>query len=289
MTLDPATALALPHIDHLLATDLEVEMLVRGDPEPHVARERRHIERLADDGALLFGGSSSLVVLRPLGWDTRHFGYPCADITRLYGANPPLEEILEHCRARGVKLLSARCRADRVDLVHALEGAGFRLVDTSVELGTALGEAPPSTARDARPEDRETLRRIARTFRANRFHLDERIDPGRADALYEAWVDRDQTIVVEEGGRVVGFCGWRRPDQADPAAVGTLTLIVIAPEGRGRGHFSSLVRGVRGRLLEAGARWMVTSTQVYNAAAHRAFFREGLRPYVARHVFHRWS
>jgi RimJ/RimL family protein N-acetyltransferase len=289
MLLRDTTALrALPNLDELLTTDLELRGLT-GDSADHLARERRRVENLLGAGALAIASPSSLVLLRPLDWDTRHFGYPCADLVRIYGADPPLREALAEALCRGVRLLSARCLAYRVDVVGALERHGFELVDTSVELGTALHSAPASTSRPARPEVLPELRRIARTFRANRFHLDRRIDAARADALYEAWATHDSSVVVEDRGRPVGFCGWRAPENDDPLRVGALTLIVIAPEARGRGYFGELVRGVRAALHGAGARYVVTSTQVHNAASLRAFAREGFVPCGARHVFHRWS
>jgi len=282
-----AAVLARPDLDALLATDLELGELA--DRADGVARERRRIGRLIENGAVAITGRSSLVLLRPLSWDTRHFGHGCADLVRIYGEDPPIDEAVRRARSLGVRLLSARCRAERVDLAGALERQGFELVDTSVELGAALTSAAPSRARPRRAEDLVALRAIARSFRANRFHLDRRIDPERADALYESWAEHGAALVVDDGGDgIAGFCGWRPPDTDDPLRVGALTLIVISPEARGRGHFGELVGGVRAALLSAGARLMVTSTQIHNAAALRAFQREGLRPFGARHVFHRW-
>lgn len=287
MSNDPiAAVLAMPDLDARLATDLELgELAERADG---VARERRRVQGLIAGGAVAFAGRSSLVLLRPLAWDTLHFGYGCADLVRIYGEDPPIEEALRRAAGIGVRLLSARCRAERADLAGALERHGFELVDTSVELGAALTSVAPSRARPRRPEDLPALRAIARTFRANRFHLDPRIDPGRADALYESWAEQDDAVVVEQDGAIAGLCGWRPPGADDPLGVGQLTLIVIAPEARGRGHFGELVRGVRAALVSTGARLMVTSTQVHNVRALRAFQREGLRPFSARHVFHRW-
>ena len=285
---EPACLFAIPGIDDLLGTDPELRGLA-GDPAAHLARERRRIEGLLRAGAIAVTGPSSVVLLRPLSWDTRHFGIGCADVVRIYGEDPPLHEVVDQAGRLGVSWLSARCRADRVDLCGALVRAGFELADTSVELGAVLSDPPTSPARPACSEDAPELRRIARTFRQNRFHLDRRVDPARADALYEAWATHDASVVVEENGRPVGFCGWRPPDPDDALRVGALTLIVIAPEARGKGHFPDLVRGVRAALHAAGARVMITSTQVHNAAAMRAFAREGLLPFSARHVFHRWT
>jgi ribosomal protein S18 acetylase RimI-like enzyme len=276
-----------PELDGLLAGDLELGDLA--DREQGTARERRRVRKLLDGGAIAIRGVGSLAILRPLEWDTRHFRFGCADVVRIYGAEAPVDEIVERARGTGVRLLSARCRAERADHAHALERAGFEWVDTSVELGVAIGPpAPPSRSRPARTEDFPAMRAVARTFRANRFHLDGRIDPARADALYESWAAKEPVLVADGADGVAGFCGWQPPEADDPLRVGSLTLIVLAPEARGRGHFGELVRGVRAALVEAGARLLVTSTQVHNARALRAFAREGLRPLGARHVFHKW-
>ncbi len=65
--------------------------------------------------------------------------------------------------------------------------------------------------------------------------------------------------------------------------MGTLGLVAVHPDRRGRGLLAALTRACAER---AGGRALVTSTQVGNLAALRGFARTGLLPVGARHVLH---
>ena len=301
---DPAPLLERADLDALLASDLELADLVRGAPEAHVSRERARVTDLLRGGGRAFVGPASIALLRPLAWDTRHFGVEVADVARVYAAGVPdddvLAHLLGHAASAGIALLSARCRADQPAVAQALETRGFRWVDTSVELGREVDRGPALPAsdgrvREARPDDAPALRVIAREFRRNRFHFDARIPADQADGVYEQWVTSaaegrgERMLVAEEDGRAVGLCGYRAPPSGDALHAATLTLIVVAEEARGRGLFDALLGRTLALSREDGARRLVSSTQVHNGRSLRAFARAGLLPYSARHVFHRWA
>lgn len=295
---DPAPLAERPDLDNILASDLELAGLVRTENSQHLLHERERLWQALRTGSTAFLSERALLLFRPLTWDTQHFGVGVADLTRFYGDNPPLSHVLEHAARARVTWLSARCRADRPDQVHALEENGFRWMDTSVELGKPLGGAPaaPNTqVRAACEQDVKALRAIVGQFRQNRFHFDPRIAPEKARSLYESWVENgalgrgDQVFVAESAGAVQGFCGYRAAASVDPLEVATLTLIVIAETARGQGLFDALVNAVECHAYHDGARYLVTSTQVHNTQSLRAFSRAGFRPFSARHIFHRWA
>lgn len=297
---DLAPILAREGLAALLASDLELAGLCDAPVEAHVARERARVEEIVRSGGSAFSSDRALVLFRALAWDTKHFGVGVADVARIYGDEPALDHLLDHAARAGVTLLSARCRADRPDHTQALEARGFRWVDTSIEIGKPLGGDPPRITPDprvraARADDVPALRAIAREFRRNRFHFDPRIPKDKAAGVYESWVTNaaegrgESLLVAQDGARVAGFCGYRAPAAGDALRAATLTLFVIAREARGRGLFDALHAAVERVALANGALALVSSTQVHNARALHAFARAGMRPFSARHVFHRWA
>jgi GNAT superfamily N-acetyltransferase len=297
---DPALA-SHPALVH----DLEHAALL---PDPalrplHLAREARRIEAGLAAGGYAVADEAGLALVRPLPWDSAHFGLPCADLQRLYlepGADDTraralLEPALEEARRRGVAFLSARPLAAQTAAVAWLLGPGAMLLaDTSLELGVRLPLVAPAspgdaTLRGAHDADLPALRAIAATFVENRFHRDPRIPRARATALYERWVEaaargaHGALVVAELEGEVVGFASWLEADAELGVAV--MGLVAVHPARRGRGLVGALVAGCAPR---AAGRALVTSTQVTNAAALRAFARSGLHPVGARQILHGW-
>lgn len=295
---DPASAGAM------LAADLEYAVLLRQPNlrEQHLAREVRRVAEVLDQGGFALQCKSTLALLRPLGWDSTHFGLPCADLLRLYAAPEATREevgellaaVLEEVRRRGVGLLSARIRADQLQAVQALEELGLRLVDTSVEIGglRPLPEAPRPPGlelRDPLPGDCQGLEEVAASFTANRFYRDPRIPRDKARQVYLRWVAaaaegrRGKLLVAELDGLVAGFATYLPAD--DELGVDVVGLLAVHPRCRGAGLLTALVEGCAERLA---GRALVTSTQVSNASALRGFARAGLLPFAARHVMHGW-
>jgi GNAT superfamily N-acetyltransferase len=291
--------------DAILALDLEHARLLPGPAlrALHLERERGRVRATLDAGGLAVAGDTGLALYRPLPWDSSHFGMPCADLCRLYlAADTPSAEagallapLLAEARRRGIRFLSARLLTTQTGaLAWLLEAsAGFRLVDTSVELGAIL-PLPASSAsagvvvRDARGEDLPRLTDAVRGFVANRFHRDQRIPRERATAVYLSWVEaalrgeHGRLLTCELGtGEVAGCVSFVPADGA--LGVGTLGLVVVDPAHRGRGLLAAMVEGC---VARTGGRALVTSTQVGNLSALRSFARSGLLPIGARHVLH---
>lgn len=290
-----------------LEADLEFGFLLRA-PELvslHLQRERRRVERvLTAESGWGFCSGAGLTLVRPLPWDQGHFGYPCADLCRFYlqaggdfgaAADELMQATVEEARRRGVVLLSARVPAASMGLAQCLERHDLSLVDTSVELGTILPlkatpPVPGVTVRRPRPADQEALAAMAVTFVGNRFHQDPRIPAEKAVGVYAGWVvsamkgDHGRLLLAEVDGEVAGFSSYASPD--DELGVGSVALVVIHPGFRGRRVIDPLMDGCARELAPAEA--MVTSTQVSNSPALRAFGRHGLLPVGARHIFHGW-
>lgn len=288
--------------DALLAHDLEHARLL---PDPalrpaHLARERARVAQVLAAGGYALAGEQGLALVRPLPWDSAHFGLPCADLCRLYlapesslaEARALVAPALDEARRRGIRFLSARLLASQTAALACLleSSLPFRLVDTSLELGARLpleASAPDAPVRDAREADLSRALEAVASFVANRFHRDERIPHERAAAVYRSWLEaalrgeHGKLLVCEHEGEVAGCATWA---PADAWGVGLLGLVAVHPAHRGRNLLAALVAGCAARV--GPARALVTSTQVGNLAALRGFARSGLLPVGARHVLH---
>ncbi len=296
------------HLDHpSLVSDMEFVGLLR-EPDLadlHPARERRRVLDALEGGAWGLACDDGISLVRPLAWDSEHFGHGCADLTRVYLSDPSagtlapgvdalLDATIEECRRRGVALLSGRLPAGWIPLLRSLTDRGARLVDTSVELGRRLPLSSPEGApdlvvREGKPDEAEVLADIAQGFTQNRFYRDPRIPASLARGVYRGWAHaalegrHGNLVLAEDKGDVAGLATYLTAD-AD-LQVGLVALVAVHPRFRGRRVLDALMAGCEQRL---GGRVLVTSTQVSNGAALRAFGRHGLLPFAARHIFHAW-
>jgi ribosomal protein S18 acetylase RimI-like enzyme len=177
--------------------------------------------------------------------------------------------------------------ADEPGLAATAEAAGFRLVDVRVELGRGAAGDDAGAVRPARPEDEPELRRIARSNHPiTRFYADPRFADERCDDLYETWIARslegwaEAVLVAEADGLPAGYVSVH--------ADGSIGLIGVDPDARGRGLGRELVLGAVAWSRERGLREVSVVTQARNVPALRTFERCG---FLTRDVglwFHKW-
>lgn len=241
--------------------------------------------------------NAPLAALSPL--DEERFGVRTAKAFAVTAARLPA--VLEFCRARAVRLLIARCRADDLEAAQAMERAGFLLMDTLVYYVLDLGVAHPGrTGSDVlvRPlaagEAAAVEAIAAAAFRgyAGHYHADPRLDRERCDAVYTSWARRsceqrevaDAVLVAERAGRLIGFATLKAAD----AEVGEGVLFGVAPAAQGTGVYGALTDASIAWWRTRGARRMRVSTQLGNVAVQRAWVHRGFVLERAVYTFHRW-
>lgn len=224
-----------------------------------------------------------------LEWDSRHFGVKVARLPEP-GDPADLAEGIAAAEDAGVRCLVMLVDLDRPRLIGAAEAAGFRSYDVRLELDRALGEAPAVAPIVASEADLPRLEEIARgSFFDSRFYADPNFADERAAEMYALWVrrgvDDDERLLLtdeERGGFIV--CHFDTV-----GGVGTIDLIAIADEARGRGKGSFLVEAAESAFVERGMTHARVVTQARNIAAQRLYQRRGYRTAAASLWLHRWT
>lgn len=179
---------------------------------------------------------------------------------------------------------------DVVGLLH-LQGLGFRVLDTNIQLRRPADVMPliGQGVRFARPDDEEQVRTLARTcFAHNRFHRDPEIPDALASLVKEEWAGnyfsgkRGQWMVVaEDDGHAVGFL--QLLGGKDEQIV--IDLIAVAQASRGKGLAREMIAFASKACLGRTAAIQV-GTQIANTPSLGLYTRLGFRIVSASYVLH---
>ena len=202
-----------------------------------------------------------------------------------------ITSILEDCSASGIQYVTTRTPAVEHLSIHALESAGFQLIDGIQTFGRKLDGAvqtpqPGLTVRQFQPADIDEVCRIARSaYRYDRFHNDPVIDKDQADMLHETWVRNsclgtaaDGVVVAVESGRVAGFVTCKIDRSAEKhigSAIGTIVLVATAPEFQAKGIGRAATLGALEWFRERDVNFVEVGTQITNIPATRLYENAG--------------
>lgn len=146
--------------------------------------------------------------------------------------------------------------------------------------------------RTHREADIDALRAIARVSHTDtRFYADLRFPRDRCDDLYDTWIDRScqgwaQTVLVPDvAGRAQGYVTVHVDDARSRGSIG---LIAVAEEARGRGVGAALVRGAVAWCHAHELNTVSVVTQGRNIGAQRVFQQCGFRTSKVEFWFHKW-
>ncbi len=231
--------------------------------------------------------------------ESARFGIVAA---RVSDSSASPEVIDAAAEAQGVQLLS--CRIDVGDLarVHALEAAGYRLMDTLVYYGRSLAGIPrilPLPAgvacRAATGKDAAAVGEVARSAFSGymgHYHSDPRLDDAAADAAYVEWAETStarasadgQVLLAMRDGHVAGFLTMRRNSTEEAEIV----LNAVHADHQGQGLYSILVAAALDAVRGSGAARMIVSTQINNYAVQRIWSQFGFVHERSVYTFHKW-
>ncbi len=233
------------------------------------------------------------VYLSPL--DTERFGIVSARADDVRAADLPT--VISFCRRHQVRFLIARCAADDFAAIHALETAGFLLMDTLVWYEHILNETDAQTdpaIRLAQPKDAAALHEVAQAAFAGyrgHYHADPRLPRQACDDLYADWTVRslkdsaaDAVLIAEESQKLVGFATLKKV----AAQTVDLRLYGVHPAAQKQGWGGRLVQAAFAWALRRSATRLTTSTQIVNIRSQRVWQRQAFRTFAAEYTFHKW-
>ena len=228
--------------------------------------------------------------------ESKRFGIVAARLTAM---DALLETVDKAALAAGVDMITARVDAADIHRVHALEDAGYRLMDTLVYYGCPLdrwqSRAAHAAPRVATSEDIVTISAIARAAFANyigHYHADPRLDSNAADAAYVEWAETSAAasseerpvLILQPDGELGGFLAFRRnaPEEFE------IVLNGVHPESQGKGLYTALIEHALEMAQAANAERMIISTQINNYGVQRIWSRLGFCHYRSLYTFHKW-
>jgi GNAT superfamily N-acetyltransferase len=273
--------------------------------------------------AALEGGRWQWMAARsPLEFDSKLFGSPMELVRPIAHREPWPQpesaglgrrlfgELSRAAFGEGAQALVARVGARDVAAAQALEGAGFRLTDVSVEWQAELAGLPAkkplpggAVVRAWHAGEEARLQALAAesfcdlNAYPDRFAMDPRLRP-RCPELYRRWLanslpgdQADQVLVLEREGELLGFISLKLPagGEGPQAECGWVVLNAIAPEARGRGLYHGLLhRGLAWLAKRRAARARVR-TKLTQGAVVRAWAVLGGRQVYSDLTFHLWA
>lgn len=207
-----------------------------------------------------------------------------------------------------VRHASALVPAGVTGAVQSFEAAGWRLVDSTIELAweagrtSAAGARPELTVRAARESDRAPLRELTRDVYTSsirtRFLADPWLPAEKTGELYARWFENaldgtfgDHVGVVEIDGRPVGFNTLKRePELSNALGIGFAAHGIAAVDRSARGF------GAQPALLHDAMEWFGAEAGrftrgrvlINNQPMQRACLKSGGFITSGYHSFHVW-
>jgi RimJ/RimL family protein N-acetyltransferase len=258
-----------------------------------------------------------VAALRHMPWDSNHFGF-CVyrveqfdvwgDVAQLeLRAARLAEAVVARARELGARTVHASLPMEAIAAIHALDSAGFRIMDVLVTWIFEHGKQQISDypdkciIRGVQPGDAEVLVPLARTAYTDtpdRFHADPHLPTERSNELYAEWIKNsfngklaDYIVVAEVDGKPAGYTTLKlEGDHQGKSNVktGGLILSAVAPWAEGRGVYTSMINGGLRWFQQQGVQVSHLGTQVNNYPVERAWARLGFRLAKAGPSLHLW-
>jgi len=228
-------------------------------------------------------------------FDTDIFGWNVAKINKIDPQNPQedIKKILDEFSKKDIQYATYRLRASQFSVIHALERAGFILVDGLIALEhffenkEEISEVAKNI-REATIDDLDQLKKIAGTaYSLNRFYNDPFIPKKKADEIYIRWIINsvkkivaDNVFVWEEKGEILGFITLQKS--------GHIPLIAVSQYARGQGIAKKLIEVAISECKKYGIEKIAIETQITNIPALRAYISSGFKV-VDSFLTYRWA
>lgn len=217
-------------------------------------------------------------------FDTDIFGWKVAKINKIDTCDPQgnIRKILDEFSKKDIQYATYRLQASRFSVIHALERAGFILVDGLIALEYIIENREEvseavKNIREATIDDLDQLKKIAGiAFSLNRFYNDKLIPRKKADEIYIRWIINsvnkiaaDNVFVWEEKSEILGFITLQKS--------GHIPLIAVSKHARGQGISKKLIEVAISECKKFSIAKIAIETQITNIPALRAYISSGFK------------
>jgi GNAT superfamily N-acetyltransferase len=287
-----------------------------GERAPWEAYFLARFSAMADDPEwALFGRSEArspalLLAARMAQWDRDHFGFPTASLVAPYCPDHPelrdrvgalLDDCLAELRRVGVTFVSARVNGDQLDVVHALEDAGFRFYETAiwpVATAQAIAERDDPRVRPLSASEMPRAAQIAAKFGYGRTHFfcDAGFDREQVELMYAKWLQTsweagDTIAAIDADGALVGVFDLRIERELSAHlgfTYGRTRFVALDESVRGQGLGRELFGGSMQMLTSMGAERVDSAYSSKNHASAVLHCEAGFRPVYEEATLHLW-
>lgn len=208
------------------------------------------------------------------------FGFKVGKITDIDSSGSPevltnrIKSLIKELIKNRVSYATYRVSSNNFPVVHALERAGFLLVDGLINLAIDIpsvdSEVSPEI-REARRGDLQELKKLTSgLYSFSRIDNDPIIPKNKANEFYVRWIENsilgkasDLVLVWEEDRKILGYITLQKKGQ--------IPLLGVSKEARGKGISKKLIRTSFSKFKDWGLGSVTIETQMGNVPALRVY------------------
>jgi dTDP-4-amino-4,6-dideoxy-D-galactose acyltransferase len=241
-----------------------------------------------------------LVLFSHLKWDSDHFGFPVYRLIATFGERRlvALEQFISELDRRHDEFyVYADVASEHIETLQTLTGRGFRLVEpriTFVQDRLSEFDEPRYPVRRARLDDIPLLREVAErsSNKFDRVHADDYFSDESADKYLGTFVENSvrgfaDIVLVPDAAKVPAkafLAGNYAFDECSKINLKVSRFVLAAVHRDCAGWFRKLSSEMTYDMRDAGADFVLSTTQTANRAVIKAKEHLGFRLGAATHV-----
>lgn len=224
-------------------------------------------------------------------FDSGIFGFKAAKIVEL--GSKEVKNLIGDLIKNKVSYATVRVQSNDFPLIHALESAGFVLVDGLISLSFDLDSVKlkiESEIREAKDKDLQQLKKLTTNLYSGTRITNDPLTRARANNYYVKWIENsvkgevaDSVLIWKEGNEILGYVTLQKK-----GSEGQIPLIGVSAKARGKGIASSLLNAALAKFKKWGVKKVNIDTQIGNIPALRAYQGVGFK-IVDSHLTFRWD
>lgn len=235
-----------------------------------------------------------LIAYKELEWDSRHFGFPYAEISGILGNSGVLLDSFEKWRKEHkIRFCSVKINEKDIGTIHLLENNGFHLIENAITFYFSFKNCSfNQTYTLCKPEDIKQIADIAYdSFVNDRFHADANFDKQKVKERKRAWAVNacngycDAVLTVYSDKNVAGFVACKIDKEKK---IGWIDLIAVDGLFRGKGYGLQLLESAKSYFYQKGYSYICVTTQDSNKASMSMYLHSGFKISHCNKILHKW-